>query len=115
MIRSRPLIGWPTNLYRSYYLHRSRTICLPYAGCKKNLIQNTSLGMLPSCLTSHTDAKTGFFFWQFLVVSVKFTPLYQKDPPLGWKLKNVRKLIMRAQKKRLDALNATKRTYLEVL
>ena len=38
-------------------------------------------------------------------------PLIQKGPPLGWKIrKNVGLLILIAQKKGLDALNATQKT-----
>ena len=51
-------------------------------------------------------------FWTFFPMSVNFlTPPNHKGPPLWWKIwKVVQKQFLIAQKKRLDALNATQKT-----
>ena len=70
--------------------------------------------MFPICSLWLSDSKTVFVFSVALLFPVKvkfYPPLIQKGPPLGWKIrKNVGLLILIAQKKGFDALNATQKT-----
>ena len=65
--------------------------------------------MLPSCSNCHTDSKTVLVLI-FSQVGKILTPLNQKGPPLGWKIrKNVKLLILIALNKGFDKLNATQK------